>query len=517
MAGTPWVINDTKVTDFGSSYEDMQIPDATTPVKGTNDPAVPTTLSALDESARMFSLLASNIEYKHKRFVTENEIIEIANSTDLTAANTRFEQIGAISSGITVLVKITGSFSTSTSLTIRGYAGGGSIQIDGQSNTITKTGSTDGIVVGNCHYINIGSLTIQNNTTGRNSILIGNVEKADLTVNFTTSSGAPSAGLWCYDSNVKLDSCQFNSSGYGGHIVAQNSNIYTVASSFTGVPTVTLFSMSDSSMVIDKLEPSDIPTGSSAVSIPDSVTLDSSSSITATEYGTLSGTTHTVTFSDTGLTYLIPDIMRYFDIINSGKSTIDVELKLKLPANASAFTDVNSPFVIRNVRGKGQLTIEANTVQTGTTTSQDTKINGTASAGITIYNCNIPTYISSMWAQSSAVNEPGIKIEKSNNVITRYNYVLSNSGTPGNGIDVINSHTVHESDTAGVCVHGITNINASTTFVNACYGTSVNVTGYGVVAAGGSHLGTYFTSSADQITGASGTASSSSGGTVKEN
>ena len=514
-----WTLDDTTISNWGDNYVDMEAPDPATSVLGTTQPVSPVAITSLGDSAEMFARIANNAQYIKNGLEYEIYTINVANNTDLIALNTYLASLSFVGRGVYVVFD--SDIVASQSIEVP-QTWGGFLVIDGQSKKLTFS-SDHGIDIQYCSNISISQLEMENNTTGYASIYCSNLDYLTISnVTFSTTSGTPGTPLFLQ--NVKkcdIDSCTIGD-GHDYDILMINSDVNIKGPAFGtntdwGVPSSEMFYLRNSHINFENLDYAKLPMGSTAVGITVADT-DPDSYITVEEYTNNLGPYHQVTFSDTGLTYVLPDVARYFLIATIGASSINENIVLKLPANASPFTDANGGLSFSNIKGKGSIVIEGNTVPTILSTSQDTKILASVSNAISVYNCQVPFTIRGMKIETNVSGTSAIYSELCNNLITNNNWILSSNGsTRGSAIEVRYTRSEHLEETIGTSAVGVTASYSSHAFVNRSYGTAANIQSYGVLATLGAYLGTYFTSSADQITGTAGTASQSFGGTVKEN
>ena len=355
-----WVIDNTKVTNYGDTMVDMEIPSSTTPVYGTDEPGAPVALTTLNDSAEMFARIANNIRRATRRTLYEDLTITINNAADLTAANTTIAQYTQIEGGVTLKINFAATV-TGDGLLFSGIGGGGAIEVDLNDKDYTVNTGSYCIKFSACSVAKVyiygdgaASCSIKTTTSSHRVLefddCISNIQIALLTLD---GGSAANVNLLRadYSRGIRMTTCNINATGSGsvGFYANINSDIYASVIGVTNADTV-IKNYNSSRIFAEAFTFTNAP--SAAYVVMDNVSLYKYYPLTTGSSKT------TTTILDVKC---IAGMLEYSDL--------DQDLTIQLPAST---LDVGtSSLLFQNIKGVGTLTLRGDTLVTGLSTSQN--------------------------------------------------------------------------------------------------------------------------------------------------
>lgn len=521
---------DGKISNFGESFETMLIPETSDPVLGEDDPgATPVAISAMAEfQGQAWGKITNNVQFLKRRILTEDLNLTISTPAEFLEAKEAIEIIEHIDEGVTLTLSFSSGFSLSGSSTyfpmeINGITGGGAIALAGYSASpftlhsigndsvlsfsqveptimlqygTFGTGSTsaiDLVHVENCKNIFFISCEFNNVAVGDVvALYIGGMCTAGLlSITFGEYYGTHVYGE--YGAIINVNGCYFDRPNTGG----KNINISYFCNLHWAALNDTDFLMGSTASEVDLFY------------------VDATCNYTASSYGL--GGSGTVTFSDTGSTYLLRDVQRF---INCMPKKIDANVTLELPDDVTAFDNSNGDIVLDGFycpTGDKYISIVPQTTVVGPSTAQNVtiEVDGANKNGIEITNCKVHIIIDSLALSSD--DSHGIYIGNSGSVTVQNCYLLTDDTTGDDGIHFTQDSTGFvDSCVFGDCGNnGIEANYRSHVHGDTCerVDASNQPVSYGVLAQSGSVIS--YNSTGWTLTGGSGAAYAATGGETR--
>jgi hypothetical protein len=478
-----WIPSITKIVDFGLAWlNSMAIPELSDFVLGENDPgATPIAIGSMGSaSGQVFAYIENNLQYLHDIMVIDDVTINVGTVSELQAALDILDRVIYVHKDKVFAINIAaGTYAwpvpgtePRSALHVYGVHGAGSVTfgvtgvtIEGNSTTSRPLASVTDCTA---NVVFSGAVILSNDLNGgTRGAAFDNVRQItalDIEVKNKASGDTLESAIYCREVDhaelgLTVNALAGPSTGINRAIFArQNSRVYFDTGDLTvGKLTSEIFQLEKNSFVYFENLDSCLPTGADSVFLTQSVVLDGSSGVRASDISSsglgTSVSPYVITVAWESATDTPVLINRIIELL---PQPLNVYVKLKLPANT-----MTSYIAILDLHGQGELELEGNTTFAVQSTTQDT-IFDVATRAIEIRRCQLRIKLDSLKLDGDAT--AGVTVSGSRRVSVVFSYLMSATGgsafvasgvdcnlfIEGCKVDTCNLHGIDASDGANV-------------------------------------------------------------------